>query len=362
MENSNFLTLWLTVNRECNFRCKWCYAEGTHFSPEDNMSFEMATSLIDLASDLGVTTVIIIGGEPTYWKHLFETAQYIHEKKLISILVTNGYLLSKDWFFNKIEESNLNRINISLKAASREQYLEFTGQDAFHDVLAAMEKAGKLKNKYVDVSCVLSKLTVDSVREIPKLVKKHGVKSLYLDMCAPVFSENGQPTGGYSLHPNMYVKTMVENVDEIYDIMEGNFSIIQSTMGCIWPQKTLKRLIDEEKVIAGSCQMSRENGMVFKPNGELIPCNALYGYPLGKFGNEFNDAESFLEFRQNSSIADFFRNIKTYPKTECISCSNHTYCIGGCPLQWLIFDPAKIKKEGSSRITESNLANTSINE
>jgi radical SAM protein with 4Fe4S-binding SPASM domain len=181
-------------------------------------------------------------------------------------------------------------------------------------------------------------------------------------MCSPVFCEDGQITEEYCLHPNMYVKTMVDNIDEIYDIMEGNFSAMQSTMGCIWPEKTLKRLIDERKVNAGSCQMSRESGIIFKPNAELIACNALYGYPLGKFGNEFNDAKSFLEFRRSPSVANFFRKIRTYPKTECDSCSNHTYCIGGCPLQWMIFDPTKIKNEGSSLIPESHLTNSSINE
>ena len=140
VESSGFMAMWLTVNRECNFRCKWCYAEGTKLSPNDNMSLETAKDLIDLASDLGIKEIILIGGEPTYWKHLFDTIQYIHEKELISTLVTNGYLMSKNDFLAKIKLSNLRNISISLKAANREQHEELTGVDAFSSVLRGIEE------------------------------------------------------------------------------------------------------------------------------------------------------------------------------------------------------------------------------
>ena len=29
---------WLTINRACNIRCKWCYAQGTGFNKKDNVN------------------------------------------------------------------------------------------------------------------------------------------------------------------------------------------------------------------------------------------------------------------------------------------------------------------------------------
>jgi radical SAM protein with 4Fe4S-binding SPASM domain len=342
--NSNFKIMWLTVNRECNFRCKWCYAEGTKFKPEDNMSFEMAKSLIDLASDLGVESIIIIGGEPTYWEHLFQTIQYIHEKKISSILVTNGYLLSNDDFLAKIKASNLNSISISLKAANEEQHKEFTGTNTFSNVLRGIEEASKLENKEVSVSYVVSKLTVDNLKEVAKVSAKCGARSLHLDACAVNF-ENEEIKKGYALKPNEYVRTIVDNIDEMSDIMDGKFSAAQVTMGCIWPKETLKKFIKEGKVTTGSCQMVIESGIIFTNKGELIPCNHMHDYSFGKFGVDFNDAKSFLYFRNSDFVVDFFKKVKTYPKANCVNCSEHTDCIGGCPLQWLVFDPNKIKNE-----------------
>ncbi len=344
VENPQFRTMWLTVNRLCNLRCKWCYAEGTRFKPEDDMSLETAKNLIDMASDLGIKQIIIIGGEPTFWKHLFKLIQYIDDKKIMSTLVTNGYLFSNDNFLAKVKESSLKVISISFKAASREQYIELTGVDGFHNVLDGIEKAGKLENKEVHVSFVLSRLTVDSIRELPRVLMKHGAKFLSFDMCTPAFC-NRKIDEGYTLTPNEYVRAIVDNADEISEIMDGNFSAAQQTLGCIWPKKILQRLIDEGKVTTGSCQMSGENGIIFTTAAELIPCNALYEYSLGKFGVEFNDAKSFIEYRKSHLVNEFFKRIKTYPKTECIDCTEHADCIGGCPLQWLIFDPAEIKNE-----------------
>ncbi len=336
-KKSDFGSLWLTVNRKCNFRCKWCYAEGTEFRPEDDLSFETAKNLIDLAADLKMRTVIITGGEPTYWDNLFQTIDYIHEKKLSSALVSNGYLFSKKDFFDKINESKLNKIVFSLKAANREQHREFTGTDTFKCVLEGIEKANKLENKNVVVTYVLSKLTIGSLKEVANVLASCGTRTLYLDMCSLVL-DNGKMKKGYALEPSEYVKTIVDNIDEMSEIIGEKVYSSQSTMACIWPKETLNRLVTEGKVITGSCQMSSQHGIIFTSKAELIPCNHLYDYPLGKFGVDFYDANSFLEFRNSEPILEFFEKVKTYPTTDCVTCSEN--CIGGCPLQWIVFDPA----------------------
>ncbi len=341
---AKLVNMWLTVNRQCNFRCKWCYAEGTDFKPEDDMSFETAKNLINLASDLGIRSVTFLGGEPTCWEHLFPAIQYAYEKKMKSLLVTNGYLLSKPDFLAKIKASNLTRITISLKASNEKQHKELTGTDTFLSVLEGIKESNNLEGKYAAVSYVLSEFTADSLIEVAKVLAACGTKSLSLDMCSVSF-ENGEAKKKYALHPNKYVKTIVDNIDEMCEIMDGRVSAPQKTMGCIWPEETLKRLVKERKINTRLCHMLGEYGVVFTNKAELIACNHLYNYPFGKYGIDFNDAESFLEFRNSEPITEFFKKIRTLPKTSCINCSQDTDCIGGCPFQWIIFDPAEIKNE-----------------
>ncbi|NIA02325.1 MAG: radical SAM protein [Nitrospirae bacterium] len=68
---------WLTVNRACNFRCKWCYASETEYQQADEMTPATAEQLLRLASDLGITHILFIGGEPTLWPHLCKTTRVL---------------------------------------------------------------------------------------------------------------------------------------------------------------------------------------------------------------------------------------------------------------------------------------------
>ena len=48
MKFMNYKTCWLTVNRACNFRCKWCYERSTNYLSSDDMSLDKAKQIIKI--------------------------------------------------------------------------------------------------------------------------------------------------------------------------------------------------------------------------------------------------------------------------------------------------------------------------
>ena len=76
----NPIVAWLNVNQQCNMRCKWCYAEHTHYPSEREMSYTLAKEIVNICLELGVSEFVLIGGEPTLWSHLFDIIQYIKER------------------------------------------------------------------------------------------------------------------------------------------------------------------------------------------------------------------------------------------------------------------------------------------
>ena len=56
---------WITVNRSCNLRCKWCYAKSSEYDLDNSMDFTLFKKLVDIATDLKVKNFLLIGGEPT---------------------------------------------------------------------------------------------------------------------------------------------------------------------------------------------------------------------------------------------------------------------------------------------------------
>ena len=54
MIDFDFKTGWLTLNRTCNLRCKWCYARDTEYKSSLTMSKDLAFELIDFFDSISI--------------------------------------------------------------------------------------------------------------------------------------------------------------------------------------------------------------------------------------------------------------------------------------------------------------------
>ena len=124
-------TAWLNVNRQCNFRCKWCYGNDTGFSTKDTMSGTLAERLIHICKEIGVNHVIFIGGEPTLWKDLFEANRLCHELGMTTGLITNAAMFGDDDYWSQYLNNEVDRLSISVKAADMETFKSSTGAKLF---------------------------------------------------------------------------------------------------------------------------------------------------------------------------------------------------------------------------------------
>lgn len=94
-------TAWFTVNRSCNFRCKWCYAKDAVFDSRQTLTMELALRLLKITKEVGIKRITLIGGEPTLWKHLLDFNAECRKIGIKSSLVTNGYRFSNDDFWGE---------------------------------------------------------------------------------------------------------------------------------------------------------------------------------------------------------------------------------------------------------------------
>lgn len=56
----NVFSTWLTVNRQCNLKCKWCYAQ--QMDESNNMDLSMAKKLIDISVELELKILNLLEG------------------------------------------------------------------------------------------------------------------------------------------------------------------------------------------------------------------------------------------------------------------------------------------------------------
>lgn len=122
---------WITVNRACNFRCQWCYAQGTDYDVEKSMTLELAEQLLNLIISLGIRSVTIIGGEPTLWNPLLDFNKLCNSKKVRTTLVTNAMRFGDDTFWEKYQLAQNSRVGISVKAFDDESLKRVASVNSF---------------------------------------------------------------------------------------------------------------------------------------------------------------------------------------------------------------------------------------
>jgi len=328
---------WITLNRSCNNRCKWCYAQGTSFH-QTTMLQPMVMTLINFLSELKVTQVVLIGGEPTLFPNLTKVIQKSLEKGVRPILVTNGRKFCKKEFVRKILDSGLRDITISAKAADEFQYKQLTGADGFGEMLEGIRNLRKVAFS-PQLSITITKPLIARIVEILDLFFKEGIEHISIDMAGPVIS-NEMVSLEDIPNPHELVRCCEETHEAMKRLGWTGYAFNISVPLCLFDQKILKELMEEKKV-ATCCHIQKGSGLIFDERANVIVCNHFPEYPIGKFGVDFFDQNSFMTFWHGESVETFRKKIRRYPSLKCKTCLLWNICGGGCFVKWLGFNPTE---------------------
>ena len=86
----------LSVTNRCNLHCKGCYAHAHHRAEGVEMNDARLRHIVAEARDLGVSIVVLAGGEPLARRNLLQlTAEF---PEIIFLMFMNGLLLTEDKF------------------------------------------------------------------------------------------------------------------------------------------------------------------------------------------------------------------------------------------------------------------------
>nr|WP_231700044.1 GTP 3',8-cyclase MoaA [Arcanobacterium phocae] len=157
----NATDLRVSLTDRCNLRCQYCMPEeGLPLLPLSQvLSDDEVIRLIRLGVErLGITKVRFTGGEPLLRKGLEDivaaTAQFANDSGRPDIsLTTNGLGLSHR--ADALRKAGVNRVNISLDSASREEYLALTRRDRFEHVLEGITAAVNVGFTPVKINAVV---------------------------------------------------------------------------------------------------------------------------------------------------------------------------------------------------------------
>lgn len=292
------------------------------------MPIETVLAAIEAAHDVGMSKVMLIGGEPTCSKAYFAALEAIAGSGMKASVASNGIAFSDDGFCRRSAKSGLASLNISLKGYSRKNYIENTGTDRLSEVLAGYKKA-KERISNVMLSYVMQGIDEQEANCLRELLEANEIQSVFLQQIKPDGSKN------LTINSDILART----VERFYYAFEN--SSVRTVFDCSIPLcmidgRIINKLIDERRLLT-TCYIRKGSALVVDADGGILPCNHLVGHPLQKL--ESWTADSLIALHNSDDALKLRNIINHYPSEKCSTCKMWPICGGGCPLRWLTNNP-----------------------
>ena len=330
---------WITVNRTCQMCCGWCYAGSTGYKPVSDMNLELAKKLALLIKGIGIKSIIIIGGEPTLWKHLFEFNDFCRELSVRTMLVSNCQRFSSDKFWEKYQKHPSDYVPISLKAFDQGSSILVSKFRDFDSVKLGIQRI--CQSRKTQISLVYNSLVEGKLFDMVKIAVDLGAALIRVGICKPV-PINGKFVSTHCVEYDSMISEMSNRYAELDRITNGTVRLIPNIPLCAWPRDFIQMLLNKKQIGTGGCQFQRRLGVIFDIDGTVITCNSMFDCSVGKFEKDFVDGESLINLMNSDKVNLLYRNINSYPSEKCIDCEMWSLCRGGCPIMWTIHKPEEV--------------------
>lgn len=351
MDLHKFKTAWLTVNRSCNLRCSWCYGTSSGFKSSSDMDYEVAMNIVLLLKDTGIKTLVIIGGEPTIWKHLFQLNDLCNDLGIRTSLITNALKFhSENFWLDYLKHPNTH-MEISLKAFDEQCGLIVTGRkNYFRDAKIGIQRIiSKFKTP---INIVYSTLIENNLLKMVSTAVELGASFVDVCICKP-FSINNKFIAPFTVTFDKMVTEISNDYEKMVEITKGKLSFALNTPLCIWPEFFIQDVIAKKRIGTG-CQFQHRSGVVFDTDGSIFLCNSMSDCHVGRYGIDFIQSESLFSLLNSEKVNAIYNHINSYPSKKCMNCDLFPNCRGGCPLMWTVYKaedivhPIKLMKGGQT--------------
>jgi MoaA/NifB/PqqE/SkfB family radical SAM enzyme len=165
-----------SITNRCNLHCKGCYNQALRQSPPVEMSKEKVRSMFAETRELGISFIVLGGGEPLVRQEILEITKDFRD--IIFLVFTNGLLIDEEFVAKLERQKNL------VPVISLEGYEKDTDNRRGQGVYERLQKViEKIKNKRVFWATSLT-MTRSNFADV---TNEHFVKQLVDQGCKLIF-------------------------------------------------------------------------------------------------------------------------------------------------------------------------------
>ncbi|MBN2482655.1 MAG: radical SAM protein [Candidatus Omnitrophica bacterium] len=166
---------------DCNLKCKMCgMSEQKGFLKQAGRQVEIDSAtvhkIIRETKELGVGTVLFIGGEPFLHKDIFDFTEQAKRLQLATVIVTNGVLLDPARILNCLKHG-VDWLSISIDAATDMTFSRIRGEKVFDKIISNIRSLHQIKRQEkrrfpkVVAVCTIMDENIEELLEIVRLCR-----------------------------------------------------------------------------------------------------------------------------------------------------------------------------------------------
>ncbi|WPC43751.1 radical SAM protein [Clostridium sp. JS66] len=165
--------LMISISTTCNLYCKGCYARSNKSCgdnlTENEISEERWIEIFNEARELGISFILLLGGEPFTRRRIIEKAASV--KEIIFPIFTNGTMFDEDYI--NMFDKNRNLIPMISLEGNEFQTDKRRGIGIYNSILTSMDTLNK---KGILFGCSIT-VTTENIRTI---ISEEFVQGLYI--------------------------------------------------------------------------------------------------------------------------------------------------------------------------------------
>lgn len=213
---------------KCNLSCKMCsMQERMELFKKEGRQIEIDSrvfkKIIKETRDLGVKTILFIGGEPLLRQDLFDLTGYAKSLNLNTCVITNGVLLDKD-NIEKCILSGVDWLSISIDAAKEETFSKIRNKNVLKKIIDNIEVLNRIKKEKnsdfpkVNVVCTIMDSNLEELLELVRLCKSIKVdKIMFQPVVASNIDQTQRDTSSIKLIPSERLPVLDKAVEGLID-------------------------------------------------------------------------------------------------------------------------------------------------
>lgn len=107
-------TMRIVLTTKCNYRCRYCFAEGEINKEYRILELDKLKKIILIGKEFGISSIKLTGGEPLLYPHLDKLLQYMRKNGIGYIDLTTNISLLNDSNIEMLNKYNVNALTLSL--------------------------------------------------------------------------------------------------------------------------------------------------------------------------------------------------------------------------------------------------------